>query len=601
LFRLHAERAGWSCSQIARASTEQHNGITQIDFVAEAEVCPSCGSELEVQKSKTRSVITANEGAFQAREVVKKCTNAGPNCTPVGSQQLARIVKPRQRYSYDLIVHVGLARYLRRKQRKEIITELMEQRGIKLSSGTVSNLCDRFLVYFERLHVHRAPQLRAAMQGGYPLHMDATCDSGKGGLFICMDGWRLWVLVAGRIPTENEVHIRPFIDETIALFGDPIATVRDMGEGIANAVKPLEQRGIIDLICHYHFLTAVGKKLLETRHHQLSEIIRYSKVRTDLRALLQTLRRYRNPQINEQRFGPGTVREQLLALVLWILESDGKKDAPFPFSMPHLDFVIRCQQSRNQVDKWVPCPRTQPERRCIRYLQGIVNRLERDQRVAKAVQILDDNWQVFSQLRDVLRLSNSELPRGDTRNQPVQLPLLELMRMQQIEKEVAEYIKELEQRASPEQKQKKRPTCPHTIVLNYFERYGKNLFGHPVLYEDDGSILSIVERTNNIAEHFFGDSKQNLRRRLGRAHLSRDLQQQPAQVALVSNLQHADYVRVFCGCVENMPEAFADLDAQNISDASPLFRDHRDKQLRGLLNQLLEQDDQGLSLCAPRQ
>jgi hypothetical protein len=436
------------------------------------------------------------------------------------------------------------------------------------------------------------------MQGGYPLHMDATSDSGKGGLFICMDGWRLWVLAAGRIPTENEVHIRPFIDETRALFGDPIATVRDMGEGIARAVKPLAERGVVDLICHFHFLAAVGKKLLQTRHHQLAEIIRYSKIRSDLKTMLQTLRRYRNPQMSEQRFGPGEVREQLLALVLWILESDGKKDAPFPFAMPHLDFVTRCQQSLQRVEQWVPYPRTQPERRCIRYLRSIINRLGRDRRVAIAVQTLDDNWQVFSQLRDVLRLSNSELPRGDARNQPVQLPMLELMRMQQIEKEVAEYLKELKQRVSPEQKLRKRPSCPHAIVLKYIDRYGKNLFGHPVLFDDDGSILAIVERTNNIPEHFFSDAKQNLRRRLGRVHLSRDLQQQPAQVALVSNLQHAEYVQVLCGCIENMSETFADLDAHNIPDASPLIRDHRDKQLRTRLDQLLEQDEVVLSHCA---
>jgi hypothetical protein len=31
----------------------------------------------------------------------------------------------------------------------------------------------------------RVPQLRAAL-GDYPLHIDATCEHGKGGLFVCI-------------------------------------------------------------------------------------------------------------------------------------------------------------------------------------------------------------------------------------------------------------------------------------------------------------------------------------------------------------------------------------------------------------------------------
>ncbi len=65
-------------------------------------------------------------------------------------------------------------------------------RNIDVSDGTVSNLCDRFLHYLEALHLKSVPALREVMRGGYPLHVDATCERGKGGLFVCMDGWRRW-------------------------------------------------------------------------------------------------------------------------------------------------------------------------------------------------------------------------------------------------------------------------------------------------------------------------------------------------------------------------------------------------------------------------
>ncbi|MHC4435488.1 MAG: hypothetical protein ACYTBS_26970 [Planctomycetota bacterium] len=165
------------------------------------------------------------------------------------------IVRPRQRYGYDLIVHVGLARYMRRKQREEIRYELLSKRRIELSAGTISNLCDRFLTYLEVLHLVRSSYLKAAMgEHGYPLHIDATSEHGKGGLFVCMDGFRKWVLCTGKIESELGERLKPFIDRTIELFGDPIATVRDLGPAGKNAVAHLVKRGVLDFVCHYHFL-----------------------------------------------------------------------------------------------------------------------------------------------------------------------------------------------------------------------------------------------------------------------------------------------------------------------------------------------------------
>jgi hypothetical protein len=64
---------------------------------------------------------------------------------------------------------------------------------------------------------------------GYPLHIDATSEHGKGGLFVCMDGFRNWVLCAGKIESESEENLKPFVEKTIELFGDPIGVVRDLG------------------------------------------------------------------------------------------------------------------------------------------------------------------------------------------------------------------------------------------------------------------------------------------------------------------------------------------------------------------------------------
>lgn len=588
--RQHALGAGWSAAEIARATSRPDGRLPRIDFVAEVEDCPDCGAAMRVGKSTERTLATAALGPFRAREMLKHC----PRCASAplfGCVALRRLVKPRQHFGYDLIVHVGLARYLRRMQRDEIRGELLRDLGIEVSSGTISALCDRFLSYLESLHLLRSPYLRAAMAGGYPMHLDATCDRGKGGLLVCLDGWRGWVLMAARIDSENPVQMAPVVDKAVALFGDPVATVRDLGEGGAHAVERLRKRGIPDLICHYHFLAAVGGKLFDQPYSCLRSTLRTSRVRTDLRALVRALRAYRNDSSHAGRFGSGPVRGDLLALMHWLLEADSSKDAPYPFSLPHFEFIRRCQRALERADEWVPCPRSEPERRAVRHLESLVGRLARDERIRSATAKIEQDWSAFCELRDVLRITNAELPRADERcgrQQP--LPAAEHERLREIKNAVEEYRKRLS--ASAVKGSKSSPGSAEAVFLKYFDRYGHLLFGHPTLRDETGAIVAVVPRTNNAIEHFFGREKQRLRRRLGRANLGRDLEQQPAQAALAANLRHADYVRVLCGSIENLPVAFAALDAQAGRDTAPLIRSHRDSAVEKRVRVLLAANQQ---------
>jgi hypothetical protein len=582
--RAHAENAGWSPAEVARATAGKGQSVPCVDFVAEAEQCPACGAELKVCKSRRRPVVTLAHGPFEAREVLKQCTVN--ECAQVmHSEALLRLVRPRQRYGYDLIVTVGLARYLAGKQREEIRNELRQRLGIELSAGTLSQLCDRFLVALECLHLLRAPYLRAAMQGGYPLHLDATCDRGKGGLFVCLDGFRGWVLMATRIDSEREEYLRPLVDRTVELFGDPIAIVRDLGDGGAGAVAKLRKWDIPDLVCHFHFLAAVGKHLVDKPYLMLRGLIRTSRVRVDLRRLLRDL----VATSYEGRFGTGRVREDLSALVLWLLEGDGHKDAAYPFALPDLAFVRRCQRALDQAHQWVPVPRSQTERRALRHLSGLVHRLKRDGRFGQTVLQLDQASEAFSELRDVLRLTHGESHRDPTSETQTDLPLLELWRLKEIHQAVADYREQLVRQTAGLSRVAAKSN-PEARILRYLDRYGDHLFGHPALRDEQGDVLAVVERTNNVLETLFGHTKQRLRRRLGRAHLGRDLEQQPPQVMLATNLEHPDYVRVLCGSLDHLPEAFAKLDSA-LTGTGQLLRNNRDFGLHRRVRELINAQD----------
>ncbi|MBU1676159.1 hypothetical protein KKA85_10310 [bacterium] len=557
-----------------------------IDFVSEATQCPICGATtMGIRKTRTRTVATSAAGVFEAREHLRGC-DPDHSCTLLGSQELAQLVPPRQKYGYDLIVHVGLRRYLGCKQRREIVAELKESKGIELSETTVTRLCDRFLLRLEMLHLLRTPQLRAALDGMWSLHIDATCEKGYGGLLIGMDGLRGWVLGAARIATERGETIQPLVDEIVELYGDPLATVRDLGEAMASGVRSTRERGIPDLVCHQHFLGAVGKKLLESTHSRLRTMLQRCRLLGDLRDLLGELQRYRANASYEGRFGPGKIRNGLPALVLWCLEGEGHKELPFPFSLHYRDIVRRCQAALPNADSWIPTPRTIPERKALQRLGCLTRQIDKDHRFADTLEELDERWGAFGELRDVLRLSHREMLRQEIPSRQLDLAVVDHERLQAIERDIQRYRKQLRLQV-PDNARGPRSAIPEAIILRYLDRYGDHLIGHPVVRDEDSTILAVVHRTNNPAEHFFGYTKQRLRRRVGRAQLRRDMQQQPAQAALAMNLRHHDYVTVLCGSLDNLPTAFAELQGQPVPDVA-LKRDHRDSELQGLIHRLLE-------------
>lgn len=437
------------------------------------------------------------------------------------------------------------------------------------------------------------------MVGGYPMHIDATCDKGKGGLFVVLDGLREWVLACGRIPSENEAHLRPIVDLAVALFGAPLSTMHDLGDAGTRAVQALGKQGVPDLVCHYHFLGAVGEKLFDQSYLHLRNILRGMRVRTQICELLRDLRLCRNPETTSRRFGAGPMREQLLALVFWVLEGDGHKSLRFPFALPDLDFVHRALDAVPRLHSWLPGPLSRPEDRAVRSVEEQLLRIGRDPRIQPTIDELDQEWRAFDELRSALRLTNAELPGADAQRRPSNSPLQESERLAEIKRAVDTYQDDLHRRLASPAWTGLGPN-PDATILQYLEHYRSRLFGHPAFRDESGRILAIAPRTDNPPEHFFGQSKQRLRRRVGRAHLGRDLQQQPAQAAYVPNLRYPEYVRVLCGSLENLPAAIAALAVPPI-DARPLVRDHRDSALIRRTRELLKWESEAApALAAPK-
>ena len=74
-----------------------------------------------------------------------------------------------------------------------------------------------------------------------------------------------------------------------------------------------------------------------------------------------------------------------------------------------------------------------------------------------------------------------------------------------------------------------------------------------------------MARTNNGLESLFHTIKHGERRRSGRKILTQDFEVLPPAAALATNLHDADYVSLLCGSLDQLPEAFAQLDAPHRS------------------------------------
>ena len=178
----------------------------------------------------------------------------------------------------------------------------------------------------------------------------------------------------------------------------------------------------------------------------------------------------------------------------------------------------------------------------------------------------------FCSLRSILRLQDQpEKPRGPLTPRPP--PLGDPAQLRQ-------YHEGLRQQSESQAARGPESPRPEAIILRYLDRYGDGLAGHPVVRDAAGRAVAVVDRTNNVIEQAFAITKQGLRRRLGRAHLGRDLENQPAQAMLAQNLRHPDYVRVLCGTLNQLPQAFAALDRRQRIGPPRLERTNRDAKLR---------------------
>ena len=539
-----------------------------------------------MQKTTQRHGATIALGEFVARETVLACAagchhESGTLVTHRPASLTSKLL-PHSGVGYDVMVHVGRARYLAHRRREDVCAELSSKHGLHYSTGQVSRLARLFVRYLGRLHRRHAGELKAALHGdgGWPMHVDATGENGRGTIYAVLAGWRPWVLGAWKIATERAELILPCLRETVGFFGPPCAAVRDLGKAVIPALEDFVKEYSLDipvLGCHQHFAADIGKDLLDPSHAELRRLFRRTGVRADLRCLARDLGRTIGEEIEE---GRQAVREWqsladdghrvpggrdglavVRALTQWTLDFPAEATGlDFPFDRPYLDLHNRCLQALRAVDAFLRHPpEDQVVTRALRRLHRALRPVDSEVPFRQITRRLRDRARLFDELRGVLRLA-ADQPEDET--------VEELDRMHEALDALAVSLRE----RRPERGPARDTREAIDLVLEHIERHGKSLWGHAIRLPEgaDGGIR-LVARTNNRIENLFKESKHGERQRSGRKNLTQDLEHFPAEALLAHNLKCPDYVGIVCGSLDRLDEAFAELD-----------REDRERKLKGL-------------------
>lgn len=477
-------------------------------------------------------------------------------------------------YAFDVLATVGTLRFLECRQCKEIQSDLQKGYGVFIPERTIQKLIDRFVDTLRALHDDRVSVLREPLEamGGYILHIDGTCEEGSQVHFAGLTGPEPMVLWSEKIDSENAIQIRGVLKKVEERFGRPKATVEDLSNSIHKAVLA-QWPGLPVFYCHQHFLSDVGKDIHSQPYSKIRALLRRSKIRPKLRSFIKRINKDLGDQKNEahlifKHLGDAcflkekgrSMKASAVAggIAEWILSAPAEgKGRGFPFDLPHLSFYLRATRAMDVLDKDILphlIGRTPRGEKNLFRLRGILHSFLMSRTLAQAARQIQDTDVIFTRLRDALRLAAEGSAHGINEGASD-------YKSPEEAQEAEQAVIRLREELSHEIECNPRPHVRDAIniVIRHLDKYWDGLFGHCLPVSDSDHRYLIVQRTNNMAERFFRGVKRFGRRISGKKKLNREVDALPGHALLVFNLKSPTYVKLVCGSLNRLPEAFADL------------------------------------------
>ena len=573
--------------------SQQDNG--PIIFKTIADNCPCCEKRMENKSSGERTIITLLGRTTTIVEeyfVCPRCKDEKTGRRVIHHSEFLRGILPlNTKYGYDIEIEAGYLQYADNKQMDEIKNIFIDTYGISVSQSQIHELGIRFLKHMVVIHYLSAPLLSALFSAGCVYHIDATCEAGRGMELTIKEGWTGIMLGAWKIPTENEEIIKQHLMTTVKLFGEPAAFVSDLGNGMMAAITGVIQEMHLmsrQLVCHMHFLKAVGKCILEDIFKTLKSQFKKLKSLAHLNRFVKETGDIIKPQAAAMRdfvirweksgaqlYIPGYLESVavLRALAQWVIlfgnECNGEG---FPFALSHVKLFDRCATALNSLLSLLE--KNCFHERAIKYaerLQRILQSPVEDSEMKETVKNLKMMDAVFTELRDVLRLEKTDVYKQEKDKKiPDELGVIAKLKeetscyrgvlVERLEKGIATDVE----------------ANVFRIILAYFDQYERYLFDHFVItYVASNTVIKLIERSNNTMERSYRDQKHQIRRRTGAKNLGYIFEHLFPAAAMMVNLENPIYQQTVLNNKTRsaLTELISSLDdSMNYSD-TPMFQD----------------------------
>lgn len=553
-----------------------------------------------MEKTRKKNAVTLHITTFKAHETLLYC----PECKRIyGSEKLHKLIASGCKFGYDVMGYVGRAMFISCRNEKEIKLELAGKHHLIISKREISYLAKKFIVYLSLAHRENAKKIKNLMNenGGYILHLDASCEGESPHLLSAMDGITEIVLQNALVSSEKAEKIIPFLQEIKQLYGNPLALVHDMGRAILKAVKKVFPT-IIDLICHWHFLADLGKDLFggenDTIRKQLSNLGIQGRLRkraAECKGVIDE-----NPHLVEslvKSLKEKTIQKRMLNLmpvaaaysgVLWALA--GKKLGKgygFPFDRPYLTFYERLEvlySTLRQLNAITLSNDRKDNKPYVKIIRDLHETME-DKILRKAAGRMQEKNAVFDKLRDAMRIAVPEGKRGlNDRGDEEDI--------RTIEKRVEKFCEWLSNHEtfSKEEDYKK--------MLDQIKKYWNKLFSDPIVVDTPkGKITIQPQRTNNILERLFREVKRSYRKKSGTKALGRVMRAMLADMPFVRNLDNPEYMKIILNGKETLEEMFAEIDIKIVRKQMSMLENQPEK-IPWQIKKIIQQPDLPKALVA---
>jgi len=500
-------------------------------------------------------------GPFRAKETILQ----GRDGTVYHSRQLRTLTPYRATFGYDVLVYVGRALFMHCHSEQEIIEDLARN-NVVISQREIGFLGRKFIAYLAIAHQRSAHRLKAhmALQGGYILHIDGTCERNSPHLFTGIDGIANIVLDNIKLASEKAEFIVPFLKQIQMQYGDPIALVHDMGQGILSAVKSVF-KDTPDFICHFHFLRDIGKDLLETDYSKIRTRLTKHKIRGLLRRRAKVLEEIINDDpkaahqlhrsLDNGKMDPLFLESMptimAYTMIHWAFDASDQLDGyGFPFDCPHLVFYQRLKAVYGFINEYSASGnRKAINNRALLSLWRPLTKIVEDQQLTRAASHMQEKMNCFKKLRKALEIA---VPGGKKALNDDGLDA----DIKSIEEKIIEFREEIMTDEKLCQKDE------YTKMIEQIDKYWEKLFADPITVNTkNGQIIIQPQRTNNILERFFRDFKRGNRKKSGTISLNRTLRTILADTPLVKNLDNPEYMTILLDGRSTLEECFAKIDS----------------------------------------